>query len=585
MQDQKIESQLNMALAVPEAERERTFDLDTGYNSESEKWEVVVRYNGNLDSLIDMGVTVTILTGGYAILNLKEELIEIVAAMPEIEYMEKPKSLFFHVQQSKSASCFSAVQKRRNNLQGGYEFTGLTGKGVIVAVIDSGVDYSHPDFINDDGTTRIRYIWDQSVSGNPPEGYNIGTEYTAKQINEALNESDFQERYRIVPENDTSGHGTHVLGIAAGNGRASGGKYAGCAPDSDIIVVKLGNSQNNPFPMTTELMQGIDYVIKKSAELRMPVAINISIGNSYGSHTGDSLLETFIDDISGVWSSSICVGTGNEGAADRHFSKKLGAVPQTAEIIVYEYTPAFSIQIWKNYYDEFDLSITAPDKSMTGRMVIKPGINNFTLDNTDIIVYFGEPTPYSVLQEIYIEMIPKGNYFNSGIWLITLYPNRITYGAYNMWLPSGGALNTNTSFLTPSADTTLTIPSTARRVISVGAYDSGTGQPAYFSGRGYQTEAFYNKPEIVAPGVNITSAAPGGAYDIRTGTSMAVPFVTGAAACLMQWGITDGNDEFLYGEKVKAYLISGARQLTQAEITPNPLTGFGALCLSESIPK
>lgn len=232
MQDEKIENQLNMALEATPDERERSSSLNTGYDISDNTWEVVVRYNGGLDELYDMGITVTILNGGYAVLNLNQSLIEEIARLPQIEYIEKPKSLYFEVQQGKSASCFTSVYNRLN----------LTGRDILVAVIDSGVDYAHPDFINDDGTTRILYLWDQSVSGNPPKGYNMGTEYTAEQINEALRADTPSERNRIVPSRDVSGHGTHVLGIACGNGRASGGKYTGCAPQADIIAVKLGQS-------------------------------------------------------------------------------------------------------------------------------------------------------------------------------------------------------------------------------------------------------------------------------------------------------------------------------------------------------
>ena len=132
-----------------------------------------------------------------------------------------------------------------------------------------------------------------------------------------------EERYRIVPSRDTSGHGTAVAGIAAGNGRGSGGVYAGVAPQSEFIVVKLGNPMSGGFPRTTELMQGIDYVIRKAQELRMPVAVNISFGNTYGARDGTSLLERFIDDISNIWKSCICIGTGNEGATAGHTSGRL----------------------------------------------------------------------------------------------------------------------------------------------------------------------------------------------------------------------------------------------------------------------
>ena len=210
---------------------------------------------------------------GYAIIQVPESGLGRLAQAPEIEYIEKPKRLFFSVNQGKTASCIPAVQNARYDLY---------GDGVLVALLDSGVDYAHPDFRREDGSTRILALWDQTIPGRPPEGYHIGTEYTQQEINEALKAGTPEERYERVPSRDVSGHGTRVLGIAAGNGRASGGKYRGIASRSPILAVKLGTPRENSFPRTTELMQGLDYCIRKALELRLPVAVNISLGNSYG---------------------------------------------------------------------------------------------------------------------------------------------------------------------------------------------------------------------------------------------------------------------------------------------------------------
>ena len=160
----------------------------------------------------------------------------------------------------------------------------LTGEGVLVACIDSGIDYSHPDFRNSDGSSRILRLWDQTIQGNPPKGYFIGTEYTKEQIDEALKQENKREMEKIVPSRDLSGHGTGVMGIAAGNGAASQGVYRGVAYKSDLLVVKLGTPLEDGFPRTTELMQGIDYAIRQAIDLQMPLALNLSFGNNYGSH-------------------------------------------------------------------------------------------------------------------------------------------------------------------------------------------------------------------------------------------------------------------------------------------------------------
>ena len=158
--------------------------------------------------------------------------------------------------------------------------------GVLVGIVDSGIDYENSDFRNPDGTTRIVALWDQTVqTGTPPKGFNVGTEFTAEQINAALQVMDRVERYQLVPSRDTSGHGTAVAGIAAGNGRGSESeRYRGVAPEAGLLIVKMGLPGAYGFPRTTQLMRGVDYIIRKAEELKKPVAINISFGNTYGSH-------------------------------------------------------------------------------------------------------------------------------------------------------------------------------------------------------------------------------------------------------------------------------------------------------------
>ena len=186
-------------------------------------------------------------------------------------------------------------------------------------------------------------------------------------------------------------------------------------------------------------------------------------------------------------------------------------------------------------------------------------------------------------QEIYFDFIPVETYLTSGIWKIYLQGKRIREGTYNLWLPGGNVLNPMTGFYQPVASETLTIPSTAAKVITVGAYDSRLNAYADFSGRGGERLS-YPKPDLVAPGVNITAPVPGGRYANVTGTSFATPFVTGSAALMMEWGIVRKNDPFLWGEKVKAYLRRGAQPLPGFEKYPNEGVGWGRLCASQSIP-
>ncbi len=152
MNSQKMENLLNMALDVTEEERMDSPALSAGFNPEERTWELIVRHSGSLDFLKGMGVEVRELLNGYAILIAPEELVDTISQLPQILYMEKPKLLYFAVNVGRSASCLTRVQSGD---------LGLTGAGIAVAVIDSGIDYFHRDFRNEDGSTRILELWDQ----------------------------------------------------------------------------------------------------------------------------------------------------------------------------------------------------------------------------------------------------------------------------------------------------------------------------------------------------------------------------------------------------------------------------------------
>ena len=571
---QKLENLLNLALDASPDERERSLELDVGYNPIEREWDLIVKYSGSLDVVRGIAASVTELANEYAIVTISESRIPELASFPEIEYVEKPKRLFFQVENGKRVSCISPVQQTPFSLR---------GEGILIGIVDSGIDYTLRDFRNADGTTRIRNLWDQTIPGNPPQGYAVGTEYTREQIDEALSVGTAAERMQIVPSTDMSGHGTAVAGIAAGSGspEMEGGaiRNVGVAPESELIVVKMGSPRAEGFPRTTELMQGVDYVIRKALEHRMPVALNLSFGNTYGAHDGTSLVERFLDDISNYWKSVICVGSGNEGATAGHTAGRLEEEREDEiQLGVQMRETGLNVQIWKSYVDAVDISIVSPSGVRVGPIQKLLGAQRFVMGGTEILLYYGEPRPYSVRQEIYLDFLPRQTYVDAGVWRIVLTPRQIVSGEYQLWLPSQSALNVGTAFLLPNSANTITIPSTAARVVTVGAYDSRTFSYADFSGRGALnaqegTAAF--KPDIVAPGVAVTAVQPGGGYAEMTGTSFATPFVTGSSALLMEWGIVDGNDAYLYGEKVKAYLRRGARKLPGFAVWPNNQMGYG----------
>lgn len=577
---QKLENLLNLALDADQGERERSEELDVGYDKEENVWELIVKYSGTLEAVRQTARSVTELLNGYAVIVIEEERIGQLAQLPEVEFIEKPKKLYFQTDVGRQVSCIDIVQDMPLSLR---------GKGTLIGIVDSGIDYENAEFRNEDGTTRIVSLWDQSVNGRPPAGYLAGTEYTREQIDAALATEDKEVRRQMVKTSDVSGHGTAVAGIAAGNGRGSEGRrFRGAAPEAELIIVKMGAPREGGFPRTTELMRGVDYIVRKAVELRRPVAINISFGNTYGSHDGTSLVERFLNDIADMWKNVICIGSGNEGASAGHVSGKVRRqISETVELAVQQREPALSIQIWKSYVDEMGVSVISPSGRQAGPFYEFWGAQRYILGDTELLIYYGEPKPYSVKQEIYLSLLPGKQYIESGVWKIVLTPGRIVDGEYQMWLPTQTSLNMGTAFLQPNSMSTLTIPSTASLAVTVAAYDARTFSYADFSGRGpagmYEGENVL-KPDIAAPGVRVTAPVPGGGYQSFSGTSFAAPFVTGSAALLMEWGIVRGNDPYLYGEKVKAYLRKGAKQLAGYERWPNALLGYGALCVRDSLP-
>lgn len=579
MDDQKLEPSLNLALDASPEELERSLSLSQGFNPEDQSWELIIRYTGSLQFLKDMGIQVDELTDQYAIITAPQSLIPLIGKMPQITYIEKPKRLFFAVYQAKAASCINILQSgRESGAKTGAADGGrlnLSGRGVIVGIIDSGIDYYHMDFRNLDGTTRILKLWDQTLDHI----------FDQKELNQALEAGSREAARALVPSFDGSGHGTAVAGIAAGNGLGGELQNRGVAYESPLLIVKLGIPDQEGFPRTTELMRAIDFMVKQAEQYGMPIAINLSFGNTYGSHDGTSLLETYIDDMALYGRSVIAVGTGNEGAAGGHTSGYLEmGTTQEIPFTIAEYETGLSIQLWKYYEDEFTIELVSPAGTVLGPVSQSLGAQILTFAGTTILLYYGIPAPYSTAQEIYMEFIPTGDYLDSGIWMLRLHPQNIVTGAFDLWLPSAGVLNPSTRFLYPTPDRTLTIPSTAARVVAVGAYDSSYRSYAPFSGRGFTRTTNQIKPDLAAPGVNILTARAGGGYDRVTGTSFATPFVAGSAALMMEWGIVDGNDPYLYGQKVKAYLRRGARQLPGYEQWPNAELGYGVLCLSESLP-
>ena len=651
--NQKLEDILQLALQTPEQTRALTEELNVGFDTQARTWELIVKYHGSLETLKALGIEVEYLIAGYAVLTVPEQFVDRMVELEEIEYVEMPKRYFYDIEMPTDNSCIAQVTLRHPN---------LSGAGVLVAVLDSGIDYKLPEFRKSDGSTRIRFLWDQTLqpeapagagtgreaggsaatdmggaenaamdgtqdsapnaarpARRPPAGYRLGVEFDSAQINQALAAPAGQRQYELLPSIDSSGHGTAVAGIAAGDSPM----YQGVAPEAELLIVKLGLPDAASFPRTTEIMRAVTYAIHKAKELRMPLVINLSFGNTYGAHDGSSLIERFLDNAAEIGRTVICVGSGNEGNSGGHLAgsllqeddiaggrpgagippgsadgipSRIGPIarPVSVELAVADYERTLNVQLWKNYCDTYRIFLRSPGGQETQLPeMINGGKYTLTLEQTQILVYFGKPAPYAVAEEIYFEMLPEGrNYINSGVWTIRLEPLQVVTGRYYFYLPSAVVRAAGTGFYQSTPEVTLTIPSTAAKVISVGAYDSTYEAYADFSGRGYAdanrtigvVAAGLAKPDLAAPGVGILAPDIYGGSTPVTGTSFATPIVAGSCALLMEWGIVRGNDVFLYGEKVKAYLRAGARALRGETAYPNSRVGWGGLCVSSSLP-
>ena len=642
--NQKLNPELALSLSLDNAKRMESSLLHSGFSPSTDMWKLILFYNGSLEEIKKMiSFSFIPLLGNFAILFIKEKDIPSFLTFPQVLYVELSRPIYENALTGIDASCFpdyNIVTGRNVNT------TTLTGKGTAIAVLDSGVDYRHPDFRNADGSTRILAYWDQSLpfasfnkentnsnssnsdnfqyisttnsqnnyiaadnrtntrrnnfsnhSSTIDNPYNLGVIFSEEDLNRLLmpksssapsDSSTFSVTVPatelLSPSEDISGHGTHIAGICSGNGRASNGNNQGVAPESSLIVVKLKNETASVYTDYANLMMAVDFAVRFANSRSLPLSINISYGSNDGSHTGSSLLELFMEQVSLYGKNVICAATGNEGLSRRHASlntiSNQNTYDKSIDFTVAPGERSLYLEIWQAFADDFSYELFAPSGLESFVFPAVPGIYAYMIADTTIYLTINNPTPYQPFRQYFLSFSSNTTFITSGTWALhiaSIPTGKIVDGRLQFWLPSKEATNSATGFLSPSSDMTFTIPSTASSVISVSGYDSNLDVFAPFSGQGFSNNR-HTKPDLCAPAVNILSTAPGGGYTIRTGTSMAAPFVTGAAALLMQHGIVNGNDPFLYGEKAKAYLWKSARPLPAFSEYPNEKVGWGALC-------
>ncbi|OGO93624.1 MAG: hypothetical protein A2Y17_00765 [Clostridiales bacterium GWF2_38_85] len=465
-------------------------------------------------------------------------------------------------------------------------FLNLRGQGVLIGIIDTGIDYTKDVFKYEDGTSKIVGIFDQTFGHSLPYGFMLGTEYTQEQINQALKSDD---PYSIVPQKDTVGHGTFLASIAAGR---EVDDFIGAAPDAELLIVKLKKArpyylekylippeQDNAYE-SSAVMVGIEYIVKKSEELGRPAVICLGIGTSFGSHDGYSLFEDYLSDISKLTGICICTSVGNESQAKHHFFGKMikQGEEQNVELRVGDNASDIYISMWNNASDRISVAIRSPTGELITRIPAKSGVKfeaKLVFEKATVIVEYYFPSRGSGSQRTVIKLINA----TRGIWNIIVRGDIILNGEYHAWLPITGFISPNVEFLLPNPYTTVVIPSTALGPISCGSYNSFDNS-LYSQTSWGPTRLPMMAPDFVAPGVDIGGVYPEG-YGTMNGTSVSTAITSGACALMMQWGIIEKNDIALSTYQIKAYLIRGCSRSPET-IYPNLQWGYGRLNLLQS---
>lgn len=541
-------------------------------------WEIIMIYVGDLATIKDQfAIEIRDLKGETAQVYLQKQQIGNLSDNPQVVYLELPSS-YQYIDSGLGQVCASSIGRVDGRFQ-------VTGENVLLGVIDSGIDYAHPDFRQEDGTTRIQYLWDQTLEGTAGV-LKQGKIFDKNQIDRALQEENKKQQQNQVPSTDDLGHGTALAGIAAGNGRGSVGQNnRGVAPDCELVIVKLGKIGDR-LPTDLEIMGGIDFCLEKAKILNKPITLLLGIGNNLTGHDGRSLLEQYIAKRKNSWSCNIVVGTGNEGDKGSHASGKIEeGQSQTIELLVEGERQSYACSLWKPFSDTVSFVLEAPNGETTEVLSSLTPNRAYLFDETAVLINFSQPTLNIERQEIFILFQGQADSkVSNGIWRLTITGETILQGDYHIWGSMMNQLGDQTRFLNPALDRTLTSPATTPWVTAVGAYNGFSMQLAAFSGRGF-TLGEEIKPDIVAPGVNVVvaSAMSPPLYTVASGTSLSAAFVAGAYILMMSYGIFRLGNQNAYGEILKIYLRRSAKRSLANAPYPNRSWGYGTLCIEAAL--
>ncbi len=494
-----------------------------------------------------------------------------------IPYSMIPK--LYALEDTTSMTASGIIQVRQSAL-------GLTGQGVLIGLIDTGIDYQNPVFRRPDGSTRIEAIWDQTLQDGPaPRWMSYGSEYRREQINEALRS---QDPLAVVPSQDESGHGTFMAGVAAG-GEMPADVFTGAAPQASIAMVKLkpakrylrdfyGIREDARAYQENDIMLAASYLRRLREELKVPLVILCCLGTNWGSHTGGSPLSQTLEMLVEQPGISVVVPTGNETGLSHHYRGQIQKEGDYAdvEIRVAPGERGFQLELWAQIPDRFAVSITSPGGDQVPQIPLQlrqSQVVNFVLESSAVDVSYRILDVRSNSQLIVLRFLTPV----PGVWNVRVYCVNLLTGVFHMWLPVRGFAQDDTVFLDPDPDTTLTVPSATAGLLAVGAYNHNTGGIYIRSGRGY-TRLQEVKPDLAAPGVDIYGPGISGRYTRRTGTCPAAAHAAGAAACLLEWGIVRGGNVLMNNSAIRTLLIQGAGRNPNLSY-PNKEWGYGTLDL------
>ena len=426
---------------------------------------------------------------------------------------------------------------------------GLFGRGVLVGLVDTGIDYRHPAFMNNDKTTRILSIWDQTkVGSTPPRGFTYGAEYTKELINFALLS---QNPYTIVPSMDTNRHGTAMASIVAGRPNLDQG-FTGVVPQAELVVVKLKEAKDNLKDLycvpqqalcyqESDIIMGIQYLLNVANRLNRPMVILLAIGSSQGGHDGKGALSTFLNSLMQRPKIGIVTAAGNEGNRNRHYFADVNNAPYSHSIQLNsgEIDKEYFMEIWPYIPSRLSVQLIAP--TWESSEAVTPGLAEcqkltFQSIKTNIWVnniLFEEETGNQLILLRFRNMIP-------GVWYIKLDSMDFEPFSFHCWLPSGNLLSNETYFIPPDRNTTITSQGDSGGLLTVTAYNQYDGTILEESSRGY-TRLGQIKPDVAAPGYRLACAIPDFQYGTVTGTGAAAAHVAGITAMLLEWACSKGN--------------------------------------------